>query len=366
MIGEKMKLMQWWISILLLNFYSCSIQNENRFGLHYDEDNRKMFFHIRNLNKEDLEMNIYWEDSLLCSPYIDYDKGLDSCFVDIFPNSLIGGYYAKPYLLDICYSYSEKGFLPLRYVLVNRKSDTAIFDTVLYVSNLVEDGIKKRFNMSRRISYPIVDLKNSGFNHLRHTDYFSFAKGTLYMKGLRNLDEQILVRTANLVDAFLNQGYQMFFVPQTDSYLGKIANSLSVHVPDSISKVYLLLASLSGKEDAKDFSFEIGQEVADFIGQEYTLGFKNSVINNRKYIKVPIKKVGYHKYNFVQILLAVYILENNDYQCIPIGYIFTRNPQEMQNFIAEGNVVKYIVSPINRYYIDELFMINYYGRATLF
>lgn len=354
------------LAILMLIITSCNIKKESVSEPYYDVDSHKMLFCIgNNLEKWNLKMDIYWEDSLLCSPYIDY-KGSDSCFIDIFPNSIIGGYNAKPYILEMCYSYSKNGFLPLRYVLVNKKNNNVLFDTVLHVSKIIKEEIRERFNKVRTIPFPIVDLKGTGFNYLHYTDYYAFAKGTLYTKGMQETDKQVLMQTANYVDALLNHGYQMYFISQTNFFPGKISNKLSIHVPKSIPKVYLLLASLSGRKNAKDFSFKTEQEIAEFLEKEYVLDFKNAVINRSKYIEVPITAIGNHKYNFVQILFVVHILPDNNYQYIPIAYILTHNPQEVLDYMEEDNLVKYIVSPIGRYYIDGLYMINYYGPTTLF
>ena len=88
--------------------------NEDPYDFHYDKDERKLSFILK--NEGNIEVDIYWNDTLIASPKVEYNKDDNRYYVDVFPNHLIGGKKAKPYLLDMCYEYSKENKLPLRYV----------------------------------------------------------------------------------------------------------------------------------------------------------------------------------------------------------------------------------------------------------
>ena len=354
------------VLIIVVGICRCSLRKENPLGIRYDKEGRKVLFCVEKKMKNNLQAKIYWNDSLLCMPYIEYNDEVDSCFIDIFPNKQIGGYSAKPYLLDICYQYAKDRRLSLQYVLEDRFNNKILFDTILQISNIVEREIVERFDNMRKIQEPIVRLEGSGFEYIRSANYYTFVKGTLYSKKERNINDSILWSATALLDAFLNEGYRLRFIPQTDNiHFGKIANQLSIHIADSIPKIYLLMASLSGEKHINDFSFKTEQEISEFVGYEYARDFENATNNNGGYLKVPIKKIGNHKYNFVQVVFAVYILNNGDYQYIPIAYIITRDPQEMGNALTEEGSVKLVTTVSKKYYIGT-FLIHYYGINDLF
>ena len=89
--------------------------NEDPYDFHYDKDERKLSFILK--NEGNIEVDIYWNDTLIASPKVEYNKDDKRYHVDVFPNHLIGGENAKPYLLDMCYEYSKENKLPLRYVV---------------------------------------------------------------------------------------------------------------------------------------------------------------------------------------------------------------------------------------------------------
>lgn len=330
--------------LTILIMYAECTKRSDLYGIHYNKHKRSLIFYV---DRDNIEMEVYWRDSLLCKPYINYYDNQDSCFIDIFPNNQIGGLNAKPYLLDICYFYSKSGNLPLRYVLIDRTENMIMFDTVIKVSNIIDDEVRERYNKRFIVDEPIVNSEYGGFNGFSYTNYYALTKGVLYSKGVRNIEDSILIKTSIFVDALENLGYEKLIIPKTPVFTGKIPTELSVSIPDSIPRIYLALASLSGKENGKDFLFETEQEIDDFVSKEYAYDFENAIVNDNVYIRVPITHIGNHKYNFIQILFVIFILNNKEYQYKPLGYIMTRDFKEWKLLYEEENLVKHVISPIS-------------------
>lgn len=352
---------------LSLIYFITGCNNPKINDFSYDIENKRISFRIENNIK--LDMQIYWNDSLICSPYIQYNEKDMLYFIDAFPNGQIGGYSAKPYLTNICYEISKEKKLNLRYLLTYTKKDKRIplIDTILTISNILDQEAVSRFN--QKYSYPIVNLKGTGFDYLRHTDYDAVMKGLLYSEGIRNISNDVIKDAALHLNILLNGGYIQSFIPNNARFSPEIKNKLRIHIPTNISRAYLLLASLSGNKAANDFNFETNKEIAEFIATEYSHNFPNATINSNEYITIPIKKIGNHKYNFVQLLIAVYILEDNDYLAIPIGYALTKAPLETIMYNAENSLFKSIVSPLASYRgvsCINNFWIHYYATTDLF
>lgn len=363
----KPNLLNWGI-FLISFFFMIGCNNPKISHFCYDKENKKILFQKdNNINVFNLNMQIYWNDSLLCSPPIQYDEKDKLYFIDAFPNKQIGGYSAKPYLTKICYEISKEKELKLRYLLTYTKKNKHIpvIDTILTISNILDQEAVSRF--SQKYSYPNVNLKGTGFDYLRYTDYNAAIKGLLYSEGIRNISNDVLKEAALHLNILLNSGYIQYFIPNDARFSSKINKSLHIHIPANIPKAYLLLASLSGNKAANDFNFETNKEIADFIAKEYSYNFPNATINNNEYITIPIQKTGNHKYNFVQLLIAVYILEDNDYLAIPIGYALTKDPLETIMYNDE-NLFKSIVSPLasHRVSLIDNFWIRYYATTDLF
>lgn len=339
-------------------FYSCN--RNNHISLNYNSNDQKICFNVGdNIKQWDLAMNVYWKDSLLFTPYIEFGEKKGDYMINSFPTSI-----QKPYLLDICYQLSKDKKISLQYKLKYKKSKTLI-DTTLSITNIINSEISKRKEELSEIPFSEIDLNNTGFSYFNYFDSYGYTKATLYAKGIRNIDEKEIKETAYNLDLLLNNGYKVYSISQNAPASKRNTTHLYVkNVPKNIPKVYLLLASLSGKDNGKDFSFDTEQEIADFVSKEYVYDFKQAINNNQERLRVPIYYIGNHKYNFVQVLFLVYILANNDYKYIPVGYKIALSPQEIANLFNENTTPKLIISPIKRYYIGN-FLILYFGQADV-
>lgn len=364
----KTFLLYWPVCIFLFSLiYGCDSSNIEYFN--YDHDTKRIIFKKSpNTDIFNFSLSIYWKDSLLCSPLIQYDQENKYYFIDAFPNKQIGGYYAKSYLPQICYEISKEKKINLRYHLTYKKrnKNLSIIDTTLTISNILDKDAVARFK--KEYSYPKVNLEGTGFYYLGYTDYYAAIKGLLYSDGIKNVYNCILKEAAFHLNILLNQGYILYFIPNTAKFSSKIDSSLKIHIPTNITKAYLLLASLSGNKNASDFDFDTNKEISDFIAKEYSYNFPNATLNNSDYINIPIQKIGEHKYNFVQLLVVIYILNDNNYLTIPIGYTLLQNPLERELYYSEDGLFKSIVSPSANFRacVIDNFLIQYYAGTNLF
>lgn len=352
----------------ILLFTGCNAQLIT--DVHYEKTKRIISFQKNDrIDISNLSIQAYWKDSLLFSSPVNFDKKTKLCYIDAFPNKQIAGLLCKKSLslmTDICYHIGKDKELPIRYTLINNNHEhnVVLFDTIIALSNILDKSSTERVKRTDKVPNPQINFNGTGYHEFQIIDYYNLLKEKLYTKGIINLSDDILKDAAYYLDILLNEGYLKLIIPQNATFSTQTQKSLSIHIPDSIPKVYLLLTSLSGWKSANDFSFNIDTEISNFIAKEYTKGFPQATTNNNKCIDIPIHKVGNHKYNFVQLLVIAYILKNNDYLINPIGYTLTYDKNEVNNFIKEDFLFKTIVSPL-RWHIIGDYYINYYANTQL-
>lgn len=354
-------------SIILFScilFIACS-ESQAPIIFSFNEESGLLSFHIDKKLQLNNHMEIYWKDSLLCSPRIEHH--LDTCFVDIYSNISLNFNFRhidptghNSCLTELCYYHATNKKFSLRCVLKERKDDRIFLDTVLYVPSIVKSDIINNLRATLRNTLQCrVELKDTGFQYFIYYGYDDVARGRLYEKGIRNVEDSIIRKTAILMESLVWRGKLEYVMRDKKPYSGKIPQEIPLQIySDSIKKVYLVLTSLSGKNNCKDFMFDTKQEITEFIGYEYSLGFKNGTLNNFKEMNVPIKSISNHKYNFIQVLFAIGILPNNDYKCVPVGYVITRSPSEMFQLQLEGTIYASPTSyPSSCLFIDDFIIV---------
>ena len=349
----------------ILYFILCLVgcNSQTIIDIQYEKNKRQISFQKTDkIDISHLTIKAYWKDSLLFSTPVDYNEETERCYIDAFPNKQIAGLLCKKSLdliTEICYHIGKNKRLPVRYKLIdnNQEQNIVLFDTIITLHNILLDKCSiKRAVRINKIPIPQIDFNETGYKELMIVNYYNLIKAKLYTKGIHNLSDDILIDAAYHLDLLLNEGYQKLIIPQNKNFSNQTKKYLSVHISDSIPKAYLLQVSLSGCKNAKDFGFSIKDEISDFISVEYTKGFPKATINNNEYINIPIQKVGIHKYNFVQLLCIIYILKNNNFLISPIGYTFTIDKKEVDEYSKEDLLVKAIVNPIGWSIIDDYFI----------
>ena len=324
----------------ILYFILCLVgcNSQTIIDIQYEKNKRQISFQKTNkIDISHLTIKAYWKDSLLFSTPVDYNEETERCYIDAFPNKQIAGLLCKKSLdliTEICYHIGKNKRLPVRYKLIdnNQEQNIVLFDTIITLHNILLDKSSiKRAERINKIPIPQIDFNETGYKELMIVNYYNLIKAKLYTKGI-------------------------LIIPQNKNFSNQTKKYLSVHISDSIPKAYLLQVSLSGCKNAKDFGFSIKDEISDFISVEYTKGFPKATINNNEYINIPIQKVGIHKYNFVQLLCIIYILKNNNFLISPIGYTFTIDKKEVDEYSKEDLLVKAIVNPIGWSIIDDYFI----------
>ena len=361
--------------------------NEDPYDFHYDKDERKLSFILK--NEGNIEVDIYWNDTLIASPKVEYNKDDNRYYVDVFPNHLIGGKKAKPYLLDMCYEYSKENKLPLRYVISlshyyweydsfeEKKVNEVIFEKIINVKKLFDNDITERVERLENIEFPQLNLEGTGycyFDYHSHLNYYKQVKTLLYERGFRNISDKLIHDTSYCWDVLLHLGYQSIEITNPPLFEEELATSLLMNIPDKWEKIYLLKISLSPQDKIIDanWDFDPMKEINKYISNEYADNFKNAVLNKSENILVPIKLIGNHNYNFVQLLYLVTIDKNDNYQALPIAYALRKddiakaeNEKEYQNrryaiygscLLMEGingNIINENLSkkPIGDYYV---------------
>lgn len=313
--------------------------NEDPYDFHYDKDECKLSFTLE--NEGNIEVDIYWNDTLIASPKVEYNKDDNRYYVDVFPNHLIGGENAKPYLLDMCYEYSKENKLPLRYVVsyydwekdLFEKVRKVIFEKTIDVIKIFDNDIIERVARLENIEFPKLNLEGTGYcylNYRSHPDYYKQVKSLLYERGLRNIPESLIHDTSFYWGMLQNLGFQIIEIANPPLFEEELATSLLMNVSDKWEKIYLLKTSLSpqGKIIDANWNFDPMKEINKYISNEYADNFKNAVFNKSGNIMVPIKLIGNHNYNFVQLLYLVTIDNNDNYQAIPIAYALRKDDIE--------------------------------------
>ena len=118
------------------------------------------------------------------------------------------------------------------------------------------------------------------------------------------------------------------------------------------------------------------KEINKYISNEYADNFKDAVFNKSGNIMVPIKLIGNHNYNFVQLLYLVTIDNNDNYQAIPIAYALRKDDIEKaenekeyggsifnnSSYLKEEGIDKNIINPyrINKKPIGDYY-VHYSG-----
>lgn len=350
------------ILIAISLIVSCSLRMNDKDAFYYEQNQRKIFINEKICSDDisKLVVEIYWKDSLLGSSSLHYDKGLDSCYIECFPtNQFSYKLDINSYHIELLYSYAKEDYLLLDYKLKRISDNKILADTIIRVSNILDTESINRFNYISKIHVPVIDLDDTGYNYFYCQDYLTVVKAALYRKNIKDSDINILKKTAFYLDIILNKGSIQFFIPKHSQYhpIEQISKELNLKVSEDISKVYLLQTSMSGKDNASDFSFETSKEILDFMSSEYAYGFSHSSINTGGEINVPIINIGKHKYNFLLILWFVYVLDNGDYVYRPLGYTYPINVHEIQTYIEDPSYVKYKISPLG-YCIDNLYRID--------
>lgn len=317
---------------------SIILQCINEYDFHYDKDKHKLSFILE--EEGSIEVDIYWNDKLIASPIAKYNKDDKRYYVDVFPNLLIGGEEAKPYLLDMCYEYSKEDKLPLRYVISRyyweydhfeeQKVNEVIFEKTINVRKLFDNNITERVERLENIEFPQLNLEGTGYCYLdyhSHLNYYKQVKTLLYERGFRNISDKLIHDTSYYWDVLLHLGYQSIHITNPPLFEEELATSLSMNVPDKWEKIYLLKTSLSpqGKIIDANWDFDPMKEINKYISNEYADNFKNAVLNKSEKILVPIKLIGNHNYNFVQLLYLVTIDNNDNYQAVPIAYALRKD-----------------------------------------
>lgn len=322
-------------AILIIVFIIKSCINKNPYDFHYDSDGRKFSFILS--DGGDVKVDIYWNDNLIASPTVEYDKDDERYYVDVFPNHLIGGEKANPYLLDMCYEYSRRNMLPLQYVVTHNyyleKIDLEKEEIKTYninVKKILDDEIIQRASRLEKIKFPQLNLEGTGYcylNYREYPNYYKQAKSSLYEKGLRNIPEDLIHNTSYYWGMLQNLGYQSIDIINPPLFEEELASSLLMNVSDKWKKIYLLKTSLS----PQSFSTEVPETmevINKYISNEYAENFKNAVINKPGNVLVPIQLIGNHKYNFLQLLNLVTIDSDDNYQAIPIAYALCKDEIE--------------------------------------
>lgn len=302
--------------------------NENPYDFHYDSDERKLSFILT--KKGDIKVDIYWNNNLIASPTVEYDEEIERYYVDVFPNLQIGGENANPNLLDICYEYSKEKKLHLRYVVTHKyyledvdleEEKKTIF--TIDVKKILDDDVTTRVARLENIEFPELNLDGTGYcylNYRSHPNYYKQVKSLLYEKGLRNIPEELIHDTSYYWGMLQNLGYQFIDITNPPLFEEELATSLFINVSDKWEKIYLLKVSLSGYGE-----LETMKEINKYISDEYAENFKDAAINKSGNVLVPIKLIGNHNYNFVQLLYLITIDDNENYQAIPIAYAIRKD-----------------------------------------
>lgn len=352
------------ICVVVLSIYGCALPPQV-WDFHYDAYESRIYFKQRNAHG--IRVQIYWEDSLLCTSYAVYDDNTGYNSMEALPADYNYSYSIKSYFIDMCYTYAVKRQLLLRYKLVTR-DDLLLLDTMVNIVNPYSQEIARRIKKGEQIEYPRFNLRGTDFNFFNSIDFLAFVKAELYKKGIRDVEYSILNNTAVCANALLTSGFKRLIIPSnrpTNIRDPKyIPHSLYAKFPDRACKVYLLLTSLSGKNDTDDFRFNCTKEIEDFIAYEYAYNFENAILNNGSFINVPVKMIGNHKYHFVQILWSVYILDDGDSEYFPIGYIVSYNPSEVRLLNANTEYsFKIRIARTSAMFVNDLFIINYCGSS---
>ena len=323
--------------------------NEDPYDFQYDKDECKLSFILE--NEGNIEVDIYWNDTLIASPKVEYNKDDKRYHVDVFPNHLIGGENAKPYLLDMCYEYSKENKLPLRYVVSyydwekDLFESKVIFEKTIDVIKIFDNDITERVERLENIEFPQLNLEGTGycyFDYHSHHNYYKQVKTLLYERGFRNISEELIHDTSYYWDVLLHLGYQTICITNPPLFEEELATSLLMNIPDKWEKIYLLKTSLSpkGKIIDANWDFDPMKEINKYISNEYADNFNNAVLNKSENILVPIKLIGNHNYNFVQLLYLVTIDKNDNYQALPIAYALRKDDiAKAENEIEYGGSI---------------------------
>lgn len=354
--------------------------NENPYDFHYNGDERKLSFILA--KKGDIKVDIYWNNNLIAAPTVEYDEENERYYVDVFPNLQIGGENANPYLLDMCYEYSKEKKLPLQYVVTHKyyledvdleEEKKTIFN--IDVKKILDENVTTRVARLENIEFPKLNLEGTGYcylNYRSHPDYYKQVKSLLYERGLRNIPESLIHDTSFYWGMLQNLGFQIIEIANPPLFEEELASNLLINVPNKWQKVYLLKTSLSAPNKIIYDSWTIDvnresetmKEINKYISNEYAENFQNAVINKHDNILVPIKSIGNHTYNFIQLLYLVTIDKKDNYQAIPIAYALRRdeinraeNEREYKSNgdiygIDEQIIIPYIsIKPIGDYYV---------------
>ena len=360
--------------------------NENPYDFHYNGDERKLSFILA--KKGDIKVDIYWNNNLIASPTVEYDEENERYYVDVFPNLQIGGENTNPYLLDMCYEYSKEKKLPLQYVVTHKyyledvdleEEKKTIFN--INVKKILDDNVTTRVARLENIEFPKLNLEGTGYcylNYRSHPDYYKQVKSLLYERGLRNIPESLIHDTSFYWGMLQNLGFQIIEIANPPLFEEELATNLLMNVSDKWEKIYLLKTSLSPLDNMIDanWDFESMKEINKYISNEYADNFKNAVFNKSGNIMVPIKLIGNHNYNFVQLLYLVTIDNNDNYQAIPIAYALRKDDIEKaenekeyggsifnnSSYLKEEGIDKNIINPyrINKKPIGDYY-VHYSG-----